>query len=132
MMTPGAWRRDRALEGLALGGLAVLGAMVPPDRPLPFPVCGWKALTGLDCPGCGFTRAVCHALQGDVSGSLALHVAGPVAAGALIVWAAWLLAEATANRPIGAVLRRRLFEAGLWGGGAASLLSWGARMAGGG
>jgi len=27
---------------------------------------------------------------------------------------------------------RRLFEAGPWGGGAASLLSWGARMAGGG
>lgn len=122
-------QRSRALEGLGLGGLAVLGTLVPADRPLPFPVCAWNALTGLDCPGCGFTRAVCHALQGDVSGSVSLHIAGPAAAFALVAGAAWLLAEAAAGRPLGAGLRASVMRVGLWGGGVASVAAWGVRLA---
>lgn len=124
-----AWRRTRALEGLALGGLVVLGTVVPADRPLPFPVCAWNALTGIDCPGCGFTRAVCHALQGDIAGSVALHVTGPAAALALIAGTAWLLADAVAGRPLGPGLRATAVRAGLWGGGVASVASWAMRLA---
>ena len=128
MKRPDAWRTRRALEGLALGGLALVGALVPADRPLPFPVCAWRAMTGLDCPGCGFTRAVCHALQGDLSGSIALHVAGPVAAAALVAGTVWLLTEAAADRPLAAALRHRLVYAGLWGSAGVSLVAWGVRM----
>jgi hypothetical protein len=123
------WRRMRAFEGLALGAVAVAARLVPPDRPLPFSVCGWKALTSIDCPGCGLTRAVCHALHGDLAGSIDLHVAGPAVALALIVGALWLLAEAATARPLGAALRPRLITAGLWGGGVVSVVAWAVRLA---
>ncbi len=78
---------------------------MPPDRPLPFPVCGWKALTSLDCPGCGLMRAVCHALHDDLAGSIDLHVAGPAVALALIVGALWLLAEVAATASTQSICR---------------------------
>ena len=34
-----------------------------------FPSCPFHALTGLNCPGCGATRALYHLLHGDVSGA---------------------------------------------------------------
>ena len=35
--------------------------------------CPFKYLTGLDCPGCGFQRALIALFQGDVSKSFALY-----------------------------------------------------------
>jgi len=34
-----------------------------------YPPCVFHALTGLQCPGCGATRALYHLLHGDVSGA---------------------------------------------------------------
>ncbi len=46
-----------------------VGALVLID----IPVCGFKALTGLPCPGCGMTRALSSLLVGDVSSAFYFH-----------------------------------------------------------
>lgn len=54
------------LGGLLAGGLVtaaatLLVAVVDPNQPGHYPLCPFRALTGLACPGCGGLRAV-HAL----------------------------------------------------------------------
>lgn len=39
-------------------------------------LCGFKLLTTWDCPGCGLTRSLIHALHGDYSKSYAMHIWG--------------------------------------------------------
>src|SRR4051794_10476989 len=80
-------------------------AVVDPNHPGHYPVCPVKALTGLDCPGCGSLRAV-HALShGDVLGALDHNglfvVFLPVMVLSAVLWArsrpqpAWLSARYT-------------------------------------
>ncbi len=38
-----------------------------------FPPCMFHQLTGLQCPGCGATRAVFHLLHGDLAGAFRLN-----------------------------------------------------------
>ena len=38
-----------------------------------FPPCLFRKLTGLQCPGCGTTRALHHLLHGDVAGAFRLN-----------------------------------------------------------
>ena len=38
-----------------------------------FPPCPWFTLTGLQCPGCGTTRALHALVHGDVAAALALN-----------------------------------------------------------
>ena len=38
-----------------------------------FPACPFHLLTGLQCPGCGATRALHHLLHGDVAGAFRLN-----------------------------------------------------------
>lgn len=94
-MRAARWRQTAVIA------LLLCGAFVTnPDRPLPFDVCLWKTLTGWSCPTCGMTRALCHALHGDWSGSLNLHPAGPLALAALVGWAAWSALEAWRGQPL--------------------------------
>ena len=50
--------------------------------------CPFKYLTGIDCPGCGFQRAVIALLQGDLSKSFHIY---PPAIPLLIVFAYGIL-----------------------------------------
>jgi hypothetical protein len=68
----------RLIQAAAPAVLLLLGALLPPDRPVPFDLCLWHRLTGWRCLGCGLTRSVCHLMHGDVSGSVAMHPAGVV------------------------------------------------------
>jgi hypothetical protein len=65
------------------------------------PACPFKSLTGIDCPGCGATRAALALLDGDVlraaDHNLLLVVALPIVA-VLAIW--WLLARADRMRPL--------------------------------
>jgi hypothetical protein len=57
-----------------------------------YPVCQFHRLTGLNCPGCGGTRALYALLHGNVSGALrdnVLLVAGLILAGLRGGWFAW-------------------------------------------
>ena len=38
-----------------------------------YPPCVFHAMTGLQCPGCGSTRALHHLLHGDVAGAFRLN-----------------------------------------------------------
>ena len=47
--------------------------------------CGFHALTGLPCPGCGLTRSVVALFEGRVGESIMLHPFGPLLAAGLVV-----------------------------------------------
>jgi hypothetical protein len=83
----------------------LLLALVDPNQPGHYPTCPVKALTGLDCPGCGSLRALHDLAHGNVMGALGhnvlLVVWLPVVVLAGMRWAtgrtlqAWLLARHT-------------------------------------
>ncbi len=78
---------------IVLGGLAVATAfvgLVSPDTPGHYPVCPFKALTGLDCPFCGGLRSVHALVRGHVlraaDHNLLFVLSVPFLATAWIVW----------------------------------------------
>ena len=79
--------------GLAIGILVAataVGAGILYFVPLAFfPPCPLHALTGLNCPGCGATRAGCELLHGHVLAALHLNALLVVAAPALLAVGLW-------------------------------------------
>ncbi|MET7014178.1 DUF2752 domain-containing protein [Uliginosibacterium flavum] len=68
--------RNKRLDALIFAGISVLGvaALVAPVFLLSvLPPCLISLLTGLECWGCGITRAVLQALHGDCSAAWALN-----------------------------------------------------------
>ena len=57
---------------LAIGGAAILYRFDPATVHF-FPRCVFHELTGLQCPGCGTTRALHHLLHGDIAGAFRLN-----------------------------------------------------------
>ncbi len=90
-------RRLRApltVGALTLGAVAFVG-LVDPNQPGHYPLCPTKALTGLDCPGCGGLRAVHSLATGDLVAALdhnafVVLVVLPVA---LLAWVLWVVRE---------------------------------------
>ncbi len=69
-----------------------------------YPVCQFHRLTGLDCPGCGGTRALYALLHGNVSAALrdnALLVGGVFF---LALRGGWLAVKRICGRPTGGFL----------------------------
>jgi hypothetical protein len=66
-------RRQRAVAaavvGLGVAGLGYVYRFDPNVAGSPYPQCTFKLATGLDCPGCGGTRAVHALLHGDLAGA---------------------------------------------------------------
>ncbi len=112
-----------ALAGLAgLAALIVLRAWTPSG----ISTCLSATLLGVNCPGCGMTRACSLLARGDLAGSIAMHpLALFFAVQALVAWTWW-----------GLVLARRVrVPSPWWGIGALTLntaalvVTWLARMA---
>ena len=89
-----------AIGGLAAAGLAAVYTF-DPSKTWFYPPCPLRALTGLQCPGCGGTRALHALLHGDVAGAFAFNPMLFVAIATAIVvivrpviltrpWFAWL------------------------------------------
>ena len=67
-----AWRL-----AASLGILAVLWSVTPPAEPH-LRLCGFYWLTGLPCPLCGMTRALCALVKGHWSEALHFHALSPL------------------------------------------------------
>lgn len=52
--------------------------MVDPSEAVWMPKCPWHALTGLDCPSCGSTRALHHMMHGELARGLEFNPMAPV------------------------------------------------------
>jgi hypothetical protein len=59
---------------LLVGGLTYIGLGDPHNPSFLFPACPFKALTGLDCPGCGGLRMVHDVLHGDFAAAVVDNV----------------------------------------------------------
>jgi hypothetical protein len=57
-----------------VGGLTYIGLGDPHNPNFLFPACPFKALTGLDCPGCGGLRMVHDVLHGDFAAAVVDNV----------------------------------------------------------
>ncbi len=71
----GFWYRA-GLVTLLFAGFALYDAPVEPK----FHLCGFLWLTGLPCPLCGMTRALCCLFKGQFYQAIQLHALSPVAA----------------------------------------------------
>jgi hypothetical protein len=52
---------------------------VDPNTSKAYPQCAFKALTGMDCPGCGGLRATHSLLHGDIAGAFDHNVLAAIA-----------------------------------------------------
>ena len=79
----------------------VLVAVVDPNEPGHYPLCPTQALLGVDCPGCGLTRATYALLHGDVPTALDHNLLVlPLWAAAVIAWAIWLGRAVRGRSPV--------------------------------
>ncbi|MUM19536.1 DUF2752 domain-containing protein [Mycobacterium sp. CBMA271] len=79
-----------AIAGVAAAGCAAIWFADPTTPGGVFPVCPFKAATGLDCPGCGGLRMVYSLMHGNLLGALHYNAVALVALGFLAVcFVAW-------------------------------------------
>jgi hypothetical protein len=85
--------------------VAAVTSRVDPSTPGAYPLCPFRALTGLQCPGCGSLRALHDLTRGDLVGALDHNA---LLVGVLVVAA--ISAVRTMVRPDGARVwaRRRV------------------------
>jgi hypothetical protein len=81
--------------GLLLGGCLALAVVDPTNGP---PVCPFNAVTGLDCPGCGGTRAVHQLFTGHPLAAIDFNVLAVVAL-PFILWAVFVSLTAMLGGP---------------------------------
>ncbi|GIU83839.1 MAG: hypothetical protein KatS3mg008_0614 [Acidimicrobiales bacterium] len=62
--------RNRFAPVSALAAVAAIVSLRDPHTPGAYGLCPFKALTGMDCPGCGSLRALRHLAAGDFVGAL--------------------------------------------------------------
>ncbi len=80
--------KEKLLEWFAAGLARTAAAIGQADGQGAIP-CLFHTMTGIYCPGCGGTRAVCALLAGRIGESFLLHPLVPyaaVSAAALLVW----------------------------------------------
>jgi hypothetical protein len=96
------WALPAAVGVVAVAGTAVVGLLDPEVRGHLTPACPFRALTTLDCPGCGGTRALYALTQGDVALAVDHNVLTVVALPLLaLAWVAWLaLRTGLRQRPV--------------------------------
>lgn len=68
--------------------------------------CPFKAITGIDCPGCGFQRSVIALIQGDINTSLTLY---PAALPILVAFALGLAPRKLNNNTKFKVIRKTVY-----------------------
>jgi hypothetical protein len=123
---PAAW-----LAAAILGGAALLPPTWASAGP---PLCPFRLVTGLPCPGCGLTRSLVSLMHGDLSAAVLFHPLGPVVAAillALVLGAVWRTWRAARWRAVGSgaltappPAEKRSLGGLAWLGMAAALVVW--------
>ena len=99
---------------LAMASAVVLASMIltPTDSvvmlfgwPVP-PLCLWKNMTGLDCPGCGLTRSFTYMGHGEVLTAFARHKLGPLLDAVVALQVPWRAYRLLRSKPLGGGPRR--------------------------
>jgi hypothetical protein len=107
-------KRFAAVIGVAtVTGVAAMVYFFNPSVHHFYPVCQFHQLTGLNCPGCGGTRALYALLHGDILTALhdnAVAVTGLVA---VVARGAWFGLNRLRGRPNGVFFPPRLLIPGL-------------------
>ena len=84
------WVAPATVGAVALAGTVIVGVLDPEVRDHLTPGCPFRSLTGLDCPGCGGTRALYALTQGDPGLAIQHNVVTVVALPLLaLAWALW-------------------------------------------
>lgn len=88
------------LTMVAVGLAAVVFFFNPATHEI-YPICQFHRLTGLNCPGCGMTRAVYALLHGNFSAALRDNALLVFALAGLVVRGAWFGVERFRGRSAG-------------------------------
>jgi hypothetical protein len=91
------------LVAAALGSGAVLFFFDPAKHGF-YPICLFHSLTGLNCPGCGATRAAYQLLHGHLLRALHDNALFVLTLAALAAQGAWLAMKKIRNQPAGFVV----------------------------
>lgn len=65
---------------LFIAGIFCFSFLVPQAWLDGIPLCYFKSVTGLDCPGCGLTRAFSFLLKGHLRAAIGMNALAPVLA----------------------------------------------------
>lgn len=109
--------RAAALAAAGAGALAVAPHVA---RAGVIPPCPVKALTGLDCPGCGSGRMVLALARGDVAAAVDHNL---VAFAVLVAGVVWVLASLAGRARLG--MRLPAFVDGRWAAVTVAAVSFG-------
>jgi hypothetical protein len=95
----------------ALGSGAVLFFFDPAKHGF-YPICLFHSLTGLNCPGCGATRAAYQLLHGHLLRALHDNALFVLALAALTAQGAWFVLQKIRNQPVAFIVSPMMW----WGG----------------
>jgi hypothetical protein len=85
---------------LLLSVLLALPLALPPDALPVIPLCIFRSLSGLNCPGCGLTHAFLAAGRGQWRVSALYHPLGPALYAALLaLWGSIAMKRLAGNPP---------------------------------
>lgn len=97
------WANPLAVGTVALAGCVAVGLST--DGASYLPGCPFRALTGLDCPGCGMTRAARQVLRGHplaaADFNLLMVLCLPLVAYAYVAWLSTALGRPLPLRQVG-------------------------------
>ncbi|MBE2997305.1 DUF2752 domain-containing protein [Nocardiopsis sp. HNM0947] len=94
------WVWPVGLGVLGLAGAVVLHLFDPSQDDTPYPTCPFLFLTGLQCPGCGTTRALALLTHGDLVAAASMNpLTVLVLPFLLLVYARWLVGTLRRNGP---------------------------------
>lgn len=94
-----SWWKIGAMGAVALAGCAYVAVYDPNTSGGIYPSCPFKMMTGLDCPGCGITRALHALVTGDVGRALDHNVLFVLALPVLLWWLVRGVIGSTGRRP---------------------------------